>query len=365
MNIFLLLLICSAVSAVLGGLLVLRFRFKCRLSFIVREKLLFYAITAPFAGIIGCFLLRLIGIQPPFKQGMISQFTNDAMILPTEKTTLFNTGNLMIAATVLWAVVAVFLLIKLARKYNLSLRYLRKNRLYKFSYENLPVYRIAGLDSPMLAGIILPAVYIPDEKVPDYALWLAIRHEYCHFQRKDLVKRLVLEIVTSVCWFNPLLLTLKYVCFEYVEYACDETVTSSLDADGKREYARTVLVFADRGYKKSELATNLSSSAENLKRRIELIMRDGGSVKFSPFYTVIGVLAVMMSASVLCAFAVPQRPGAQAVQMTLSRRKVEVTAFSSVDRSDIPAVTFDTTLAEGSIDVPGAIVTIYTQDGGL
>lgn len=201
----------------------------------------------------------------------------------------------------IWLAVAAFALIKLRVDYSKTMRALKISRTYVYDFEGVPVYSLDTVAAPMLAGIIKPAIYIPTESTAD--LTLALRHELMHLKRLDIPKKLILEMIGSFTWFNPLWHLAKRATIKRAELACDEQMLLGEDYAARRQYAETVMSFAGSVPRKG-LAAQLSAGGETLKTRVENIMDDKPAKK-RPFIVIAVIVAILLITAIVCLIILP------------------------------------------------------------
>ncbi len=95
--------------------------------------------------------------------------------------------------------------------------------------------------SPMLVGVLFPAIYIPCKEIPDDMLRLVFIHELTHFKRKDLIIKWFALFVNAVHWFNPLSYLLCANLSEACEVSCDMEVTKNMNDEEQKLYMKTIL----------------------------------------------------------------------------------------------------------------------------
>ena len=149
--------------------------------------------------------------------------------------------------------------------------------------------------TPMLAGLIRPAVFIPRIELT-YEQWRFIfLHELTHFKRWDLLWKTVATVVNSIHWFNPLAYCLCVNINKACETSCDEEVLKRVDSKDKKHYGMTILEVLDFSVgKKQAIYSAFFVSKNNLKSRLESI----ASFKKAPFYiTTVSVLVAVLAGS--------------------------------------------------------------------
>src|SRR5699024_5781239 len=85
------------------------------------------------------------------------------------------------------------------------------------------VYRAEELFSPMAAGLVHPAVYLPGCQL-DQTLPYVMAHEIRHLKRRDLWFKFLLMIACGMQWFNPLVWLMARAANRNLELACDAQV---------------------------------------------------------------------------------------------------------------------------------------------
>ncbi len=103
-----------------------------------------------------------------------------------------------------------------------------------------------GLQVPMLAGVLRPAILLPREPIAGEALDLALLHELIHYRRRDVWRKLLAVWVNALYWFDPLMWSMVRLMERDGELACDEEVLSRLPAGARAAYGQTILDAAAR-----------------------------------------------------------------------------------------------------------------------
>ncbi|MDD5944808.1 MAG: M56 family metallopeptidase [Clostridia bacterium] len=128
-------------------------------------------------------------------------------------------------------------------------------------------------DSPMVAGIIKPCIYIPHEDYTEAELEMIFRHELIHCRRKDLLYKLLLIAVKCVHWFNPFVWIMTKKAQEYLEVYCDAETVCGTDRGYRIAYADMILKETERSVKmRNGLTTGFSAGKKNLKKRLAEIV---------------------------------------------------------------------------------------------
>ena len=132
---------------------------------------------------------------------------------------------------------------------------------------------------PALYGILAPVIIIPQSAlVPSRAAELEyiLIHELTHYKQGDIAKLWILELVTCIHWFNPLLHLIKPVIVQDIELACDEKVLSKIHSTEYAYYGNVLVNCSTRNKSKHPLVvtSNFAGKRGNkLKERLVMIKK--------------------------------------------------------------------------------------------
>ena len=137
----------------------------------------------------------------------------------------------------------------------------------RVSSDDMPPLRAIPSGSPFIAGLLRPAVYIPDAlKSPEDQRHVVI-HECVHMERGDLITRPFERLIADIFWFSPFAWTIRRELDFWREAVCDEIAAErSGDPIG---YARTLA----RAARSSAPLRTLPVSSFILPRKRSLPMR--------------------------------------------------------------------------------------------
>lgn len=139
------------------------------------------------------------------------------------------------------------------------------------AYGGLPVRACRAVRSPVLAGFLRPAIYLP-EALDGAGREFALLHEYAHFRRRDLWYKLLLVWANALHWFNPLVWLLRRAAERDVELACDALVLRDRDAGFRRQYGAALLATVSGRQSAGALTTNFSGGMADLRRRFRSLV---------------------------------------------------------------------------------------------
>ena len=131
------------------------------------------------------------------------------------------------------------------------------------------------LNTPLLMGFCHPCICLPQTGYTAEEQELILRHELCHYRRKDLWYKLLMNLLCIVYWFNPALWWMKKEADRDIEFLCDETVMETRTVQERILYNRLLARTAVGKNSVSGLTTSFNDSLMNLKKRMMKIMRAG------------------------------------------------------------------------------------------
>lgn len=102
--------------------------------------------------------------------------------------------------------------------------------------------------TPMLVGFLRPVILLPRLRYVaqgrEEELRCILRHELTHYRRQDILYKWAVAAVTSLHWFNPLMLLIRREIARACELACDEGAVKGMDPDQRKAYSHTLLALA-------------------------------------------------------------------------------------------------------------------------
>ena len=158
------------------------------------------------------------------------------------------------------------------------------------------LYTSASVASPILLGILHPAIVLPDRQLTDNDLRYALLHELTHARRQDGLLKWIAAIAVSIHWFNPLAYVMQYELNHSCELSCDETVTRQFSTDDRRGYGSMLLAVASMtGAPSPAMFSAMVEDKRNLKERLGVIM---SSKKQTKRTTVVSVMSIALIAAI-------------------------------------------------------------------
>ena len=193
--------------------------------------------------------------------------------------------------------------------------------------ERLPrLFRVSGLKSPCLVGIVRPAILLPRE-LPAEALSWALAHELTHLKHRDTWYMLLMTLARCVHWFNPLVWLMVRTARRDMELCCDYDLLNGQGEEVRRAYGRAILdqmTGRDRGF--SGLTTGFSGSKREVFARFRAMMDTAPKRKGRALLALAAAAIVLSGSLVACqAEAQPQTWTAWVDAVDLEERAVTYT----------------------------------------
>ena len=164
----------------------------------------------------------------------------------------------------------------------------------------VPIYRVKGLETPCLVGLVHPAIYIGTDidTITDYFRY-SITHEEVHYLHRDHVWAFVRAALVVVYWFHPFVWIAAVLSGRDGEIACDYGTVRRLGREERLAYGEMLLNLSktQKGKRVYSYGTMLRPSKSELKRRILKLTQTNGSRVWA------GILAILlMVVAAGCAF---------------------------------------------------------------
>ncbi len=93
----------------------------------------------------------------------------------------------------------------------------------------------------MLAGLLRPALLLPQGDTTGEELGFSLLHELTHFRRRDIWLKTLALWVNALHWFNPLMWYMVRLVERDTELACDEDALRRLPPEDYAAYGQTIL----------------------------------------------------------------------------------------------------------------------------
>lgn len=180
----------------------------------------------------------------------------------------------------------------------------------KMGLENkkIDLFIVRTVSTPMLTGLIKPAILLPEKPIADDEMELILEHELTHYKHKDLWINLIGILALSMHWFNPIL----YLCLPAVygdgESYCDESVLKNKDLEYRRFYGEVIISMIEASPQKQiALSTCFYAKKLNIKRRLFHIMESHGKRRKLSLSSVTLILCLTVVSGSVIVFADPSK----------------------------------------------------------
>jgi beta-lactamase regulating signal transducer with metallopeptidase domain len=147
--------------------------------------------------------------------------------------------NFFTIASLIWLVIVLAGILAILILYGLTMSELKKAVLLR---DNL--YEGPMVNSPTVIGVLRPRIILPLDR-DDNELSYILLHEGIHVGRSDNLWRMIAILAVCIHWFNPMSWVFLKLFLNDCELACDEGAIKKLNSEERKEYARTLLNYAD------------------------------------------------------------------------------------------------------------------------
>jgi len=147
------------------------------------------------------------------------------------------------------------------------------------------------LPSPILAGLMRPALYIPGTDYTEQEIKMIYHHELSHYQNKDLWYKFFLLVINSVYWFNPALYLMRKEADKDIEYICDSNVIKICAGEERKAYHNLILKTAVAHRRVHYISASLNDDMTDFKERIMYMVKVKSLKKGK---LLVGILAALL-----------------------------------------------------------------------
>ncbi|MCI9083400.1 MAG: M56 family metallopeptidase [Lachnospiraceae bacterium] len=140
---------------------------------------------------------------------------------------------------------------------------------------NIDIRSNSDINIPMGMGIFRNRyILLPEEEYSDSELYYILRHEYTHFQNRDLLIKVLIHIYSCIFWWNPAIYLLKKDLAQILEIKCDLDVTNRMANQNKVQYLTTIVaMLKNAGAKRKETAFYGTTALVSKNYQSEIIER--------------------------------------------------------------------------------------------
>ncbi|KHF41638.1 BlaR1 family beta-lactam sensor/signal transducer [Halalkalibacter okhensis] len=156
--------------------------------------------------------------------------------------------------------------------------------------------------SPITFGLFRPFIVLPKDMsmLSIDEMRCVFLHEVYHCKRKDVLINYAVALAKMMYWFNPVVWYFLRGLKTEMEISCDYEVLKSLNPDSHLQYGKVILKFASVQSPSMLVASEMSSSFKQVKKRIVTIANyqvETKSLKTKSMLVISGVLALLVTSS--------------------------------------------------------------------
>ncbi len=129
---------------------------------------------------------------------------------------------------------------------------------------------VKGFPSAFVCGVFFPVLALPEGEETDHKVLL---HELLHLKYRDTAWGMVIALLRSLHWCNPLLQYCAGRAANDLEERCDQRSLELLEGEERRDYGRILLGMANDRCARTPGATTMANGGKNIAQRVEAIAR--------------------------------------------------------------------------------------------
>lgn len=183
---------------------------------------------------------------------------------------------------------------------------------------------------------LTPVVVLPQELLSSPERGWILRHEFQHIRQGDLLLTHFLELLTALCFLNPLFWWWKRSLTESMEFACDDRIITKYPQQ-RKDYAYALITVAENTltYKSSSnLCAGMASLGRDgqsiLTRRIKMIVT---KKKIKPWQAITSAGFVALASTLAFSAGVPSKKKLPEELSESLRQKIRDSLLSGIRRS--------------------------------
>ena len=132
------------------------------------------------------------------------------------------------------------------------------------------ILEVKGIPSAFVYGVFHPVLVLPSGTMLDDKVLI---HELFHLKNRDTLWSIIICILRSIHWCNPLLNYCANRAINDMESRCDQYVLEIIKGEERREYGHILLSMTNEKYADTPGSTSINNGGSNIRDRIEAIAR--------------------------------------------------------------------------------------------
>lgn len=152
----------------------------------------------------------------------------------------------------------------------------------ELNFKRIKLLSCNNVYQPCVMGIKNSIILIPEhliQKLTEEEIDIVVSHELTHIQKRDVPLKIIILVLCSLNWFNPILHLVKKALYDWMEIGCDEDLTVYAEQKHRKAYIDVLIKLNEEQIKEREFKTKAvsyfyeSKNFNILKRRITGIMK--------------------------------------------------------------------------------------------
>ncbi|EHL07555.1 peptidase, M56 family [Desulfitobacterium hafniense DP7] len=171
---------------------------------------------------------------------------------------------------------------------------------------HVKIIKSTEIISPMVTGFFKPVILMPDIELSDSELKDILLHEWTHFLHKDAWVKLMMYVILTVFWWNPLIHLLNKDLDHILEIRCDLKLSAQWDKEKRFHYLENITkIVRWARHRKSLLDTPShvtalisTKSSSKIEQRFNLVLNTESPKRYSlPSLLICGSMLLVLGFS--------------------------------------------------------------------
>ena len=107
--------------------------------------------------------------------------------------------------------------------------------------QHFKVLLVPEMRSPAIYGLVQPKILMPGNRYTEKELNFILRHEMMHFYHRDMLVKVLCEVLCIIYWWNPIVYLLRKIIARVIEINVDCRLTAGLSDEEKIEYLECIV----------------------------------------------------------------------------------------------------------------------------
>lgn len=180
----------------------------------------------------------------------------------------------------------------------------------KMDHNKIGLYSAPIISQPCTVGVWKKNILISEgllQKLTESEINIILSHELTHIRKNHVALKVLMFVLSSLNWFNPVLHMLKNSLNEWIEISCDEELTVAANSKNRESYANVLVKLSanaaeQRNFGKINAITYFGTkkSINLLKKRIVGIMKkEQNPDKVANIITIAGTICAVALGTII------------------------------------------------------------------